>query len=63
MATVSEADLRGDEGSKGPQRYTTTIVWPQRYVRDFVGATESYEGSYEGQEASRGCPKIVSVGI
>jgi hypothetical protein len=63
MATVSEADLRGDEGSEGPRRYTMTIVWPQKDVRDFVGTSKSYEGPYEGQEASRGHPKVVSVGI
>jgi hypothetical protein len=63
MATVSEADLRGDEGSEGPRRYTITIVWPRRDVRDFMGTTKSYEGPYEGREALRGCLKIESVGI
>jgi hypothetical protein len=63
MATVSKADLRGDEGSEGPRRYTMTIVWPRRDVRDFVGTSKSYEGPYEGRDASRGHLKVASVGI
>jgi hypothetical protein len=63
MAMVSKADLRSDKGSERPQRYTMTIVWPQGDIRDFMGTLKSYEGPYEGREASRGHLKIALVGI